>query len=201
MRGWIGRDGTVAPMIRAATTDDAARMAEIYRPFVEGDSTSFETTPPDAAEMAHRLERTTATHPWIVLVDDDTGAVVAYAYAIPFRTRAAYRWCVETSVYVDREHARRGHGRRLMTVLLELLDELGYHEAVAGVTLPNPPSVSLHEALGFVEVGSFPRSGWKLGRWHDVGFWSRSIRHGDPDDEPVAWPSHAASGGDPIDAD
>lgn len=191
-----------APMtirVRAATTTDAEAIAAIYRPFVDGNATSFEREAPDATAMAERIERTICTHPWIVATEND--AVAAYAYATPFRTRDAYRWCVETSVYVDRTRTGQGHGRRLMRVLLTLLDDLGFHEAVAGVTLPNPGSVRLHESLGFAEVGTFPRSGWKLDRWHDVGFWSRPIRHGAPQGEPLAWPTHPAADGRSIDAE
>lgn len=185
--------------VRAATTADAEGVAAIYRPFVAEDATSFELAAPDACAMADRIERTIRTHPWIVATEDD--AVVGYAYATPFRAREAYRWCVETSVYVDRTRTGQGHGRRLMTVLISLLDDLGFHEAVAGVTLPNAASVRLHESLGFAEVGVFPRSGWKFGRWHDVGFWSRSVREGTPGGEPTAWRAHPAADGRPIDVE
>ena len=188
------------PMIRAATTADAARIAEIYRPFVDGDSTSFELVAPDEGEMAGRIERITRNLPWLVHLAED-GEVTGYAYATPFRSRAAYRWCMETSVYVDRARSGRGIGRSLMLVLMRILEELGHHELVAGVTLPNPASVRLHETLGFERVGILPRSGWKNGAWHDVGFWSRSIRTGPPESDPRAWPTHpAAAGGDiPVD--
>ena len=189
------------PMIRAATVADAPRIAEIYRPFVEGDTTSFEMVAPDAAEIAARVERTTAVHPWIVHVSENDSKVTGYAYAVPFRTRAAYRWCVESSVYVDPAWSGRGIGRSLMEVLIHLLTDLGLHEVVAGVTLPNPASERLHERLGFEPVGVFPRSGWKDGAWHDVGFWTRSLRQGPPEADPRPWPSHPAAAGGPIAVD
>lgn len=188
-------------MIRAATIADAPRIAEIYRPFVEGDTTSFEMVAPDAAEIATRVERTTAVHPWIVHVSENDSKVTGYAYAVPFRTRAAYRWCVESSVYVDPAWSGRGIGRSLMEVLIHLLTDLGLHEVVAGVTLPNPASERLHERLGFEPVGVFPRSGWKDGAWHDVGFWTRSLRQGPPEADPRPWPSHPAAAGGPIAVD
>ena len=191
-------------MIRAATIADAPRIAEIYRPFVEGDTTSFELVAPDAAEIAARLEQTTAVHPWIVheeVAGNGGTTLTGYAYAVPFRARAAYRWCVESSVYVDPAWSGRGIGRSLMEVLMRLLTDLGLHEVVAGVTLPNAASVRLHETLGFDAVGVFPRSGWKDGGWHDVGFWPRPLRQGPPEADPRPWPSHPAATGDPIAVD
>ncbi|MEE2971716.1 MAG: GNAT family N-acetyltransferase [Planctomycetota bacterium] len=191
-------------MIRAATIADAPRIAEIYRPFVEGGTTSFELAAPDPREIAARLERTTAVHPWIVyeeVAESDASIVTGYAYAVPFRARAAYRWCVESSVYVDPAWGGRSIGRSLMEVLMRLLADLGLHEVVAGVTLPNPASVRLHEKLGFEPVGVFPRSGWKDGDWHDVGFWTRSLRSGPPEADPRPWPSHPAAAGGPIAVD
>lgn len=181
---------TMSDRIRAVKLDDARRIAEIYRPFVEERTTSFELVPPDAEEMERRIARVIETHPWIVHETAD-GTVAGYAYAVPFRSRAAYRWCAESSVYLDPAWNGRGIGRGLMETLVRLLRDLGFHEVVAGVTLPNPASVRLHESIGFDPVGVFPRSGWKNGNWHDVGFWTRPIRTGPPGSEPAPWPTHA----------
>ncbi|HTI35288.1 MAG TPA: GNAT family N-acetyltransferase, partial [Miltoncostaea sp.] len=83
----------------------------------------------------------------------------------------AYRWAAETAVYVDPGHHRRGVGRRLYAALLAQLREQGVRTACAGITLPNPGSVALHESMGFAPVGVFRRVGWKHGAWHDVGWW------------------------------
>ncbi len=130
--------------------------------------------------------------PWLVTEVD--GAIVAYAYAGTHRARAAYRWTVETSIYSGPAHVRRGMGRALYAALFAELVGLGYREAVAGITLPNEASVRFHEALGFGPIGVFPRVGYKLGAWFDVGFWQRSLASGDgAPPEPVSLPPFDAA--------
>ena len=127
----------------ADTGRDAARVAEIYRPAVEGSFISFEESAPTADEMADRMRKVLARMPWLV-VEEDSGVVVGYAYASPHRERAAYRWSVDISVYVDPAWQRRGVGRLLYDDLLERLRGHGFVNVYAGVTLPNPASVALH---------------------------------------------------------
>jgi phosphinothricin acetyltransferase len=152
---------------------DGAACAAIYAPSIERSPVSFEEVPPDAAEMSARIERTSATHPW--LVAESGGAVVAYAYACPHRTRPAYRWAVDVSVYVADGSRGEGHGRRLYSELFERLRSLGFRTACAGITLPNPASVALHEGLGFAPLGVFRAIGWKAGAWRDVGWWQLEL--------------------------
>jgi L-amino acid N-acyltransferase YncA len=159
---------------------DAADCTAIYAPFVTGGATSFEETPPSPDEMARRIAAYTATHPWIV--EERDGHAVGYAYATRFSGRAAYRWAAEVAVYVHPEHHRGGVGRRLYTALFERLRLQGVRTVCAGVTLPNPASVGLHESLGFRPVGVFRRVGWKRGAWHDVGWWQLDL--GGPDGPP-----------------
>lgn len=154
------------PRVRLATIEDAGACAAIYAPYVTETVVSFELVPPDAAEMAARMARTLARTPWVVVEVD--GIVRAYAYGTRHRDRAAYDWTVETTVYVDREFARRGLGRLAMGAVLAILRLQGAHLAVAGVTPPNPGSVGLHLALGFEQIGLFEAIGWKSGRWHGV---------------------------------
>lgn len=139
--------------------------AAIYAPYVTDSAVSFETDPPDAAEMARRIA---AAHAWLVL--EDEGLIVGYAYAGTFHPRAAYRWACEVSVYLARGFERRGGGRALYAVLLPLLRERGFTSAIAGMTLPNPGSVGLHESLGFEVVGTYRDIGFKGGEWHDVAW-------------------------------
>jgi phosphinothricin acetyltransferase len=160
--------------IRLAAAADAAGMAEIYGPIVASTPTSFEIDPPDAAEMRRRIEATLPALPWLVC--DCEGRVAGYAYASAHKTRAAYKWSVDTSVYVHSAFHRRGIGTALYKVLFEILAAQGYFNAYAGVTLPNPGSISLHESLGFQRVGVYRRVGYKLGQWHDVGWWQRALR-------------------------
>ncbi len=112
-------------------------------------------------------------HPWLVALEE--GSVTGYAYASQHRTRAAYRWAVDVSVYVAGCHRGRGVGLGLYTVLFDILRAQGYRSAHAGITLPNPGSVALHESMGFVPVGVYRSVGWKLGRWHDVGWWQLQL--------------------------
>jgi phosphinothricin acetyltransferase len=160
--------------IRRATKEDATAVQAIYGPVVVGSAASFEYDEPSVPEMARRIERTLERLPW--LVAERAREVVGYAYAAPHAERAAYAWSVNTSVYVAAESRGLGHGRALYDDLVRILIDLGYVSAYAGITLPNEASISLHEATGYVRVGSFPAAGYKFGQWHDVGWWHRVLR-------------------------
>jgi len=159
-----------SPIIRDATVEDIPGMLEIYRPIVIDTPISFEFEPPTVEEFTERFSRTTDTDPWLVAVHD--GSVAGYAYATEWRARPAYEATRETTVYVHRDHQRRGIARLLMTELLTRVSAAGAHVVVACVTLPNDASVSLHEGLGFEHVGTYSEVGRKFDRWHDVGFWA-----------------------------
>lgn len=132
--------------------------------------------------MRARIERTLPAYPWLVY--ERQGEVLGYAYGSRHAERAAYRWSADVSVYVRDDARRMGIGRALYSALLPLLCELGYHQAFAGITLPNAASVGLHQALGFTPVGMFRNVGYKLGTWHDVGWWQMALRDGAPAGEP-----------------
>jgi phosphinothricin acetyltransferase len=154
-------------MVRDAVPDlDAAVCAEIYGPYVRDTSVSFEEQVPTAQDFRARIASTIATHPWLVL--EVGGQVVGYAYASAHRSRAAYRWAADVTVYIAPTHHRSGAGRRLYTELLSRLRRQGFQVACAGVTLPNEASVGLHMAMGFEPVGVYKRIGWKAGAWCDV---------------------------------
>jgi phosphinothricin acetyltransferase len=140
-------------MIRLACDADVDAIADMYRPVVESSTTSFETSPPDREEMARRLHETLTSFPWLVCELD--GRIAGYAYAMRHRVRDAYRWSVDTSVYVGEAYRRRGVGRGLYDSLFAILAGQGYFNAYAGITLPNPASVALHEGLGFESVGVY----------------------------------------------
>lgn len=159
--------------IRAASPDDAERCAEIYARFVTESWVSFELVAPDAAEMAGRIAALGASHAW--LVAEVGGAVAGYAYGSPHRTRDAYAKSCDVAVYVDPAFARKGVGRALYESLLPILGERGFHAAFAGIALPNPGSIGLHEAIGFEAVGIYREVGWKMGGWRDVGWWQRLL--------------------------
>jgi L-amino acid N-acyltransferase YncA len=161
---------------------DAAGCAEIYAPVVAETAISFEESAPGAEEMARRMR---AGYDW--LVAEESGTVIGYAYATQHRARAAYRWAVDVTAYVDPGHRRRGVARDLYAALFERLRARGYRVACAGVSLPNEASVGLHRAMGFAEVGIYRRIGWKLGKWHDVMWFQLDLAPGapDPPTEPV----------------
>jgi L-amino acid N-acyltransferase YncA len=163
----------VTPIRDADPGGDADACALIYAPNVEGSPVSFEERAPDEAEMAARIARVSATHPWLVAEHD--GQVVGYAYAVPFQERPAYRWSASVSVYVATGHRGRGVGRTLYIALFDRLRAQRIRTACAGITLPNQASVALHERLGFVAVGVHRKIGWKDGAWRDVGLWQLEL--------------------------
>jgi phosphinothricin acetyltransferase len=171
--------------LRLAEPRDAPQLAEIYGPIVASTPISFEVVPPSAQEMERRIAASLSYAPWLVAVEGER--VLGYAYACRHRDRAAYRFCVDVSVYVREGCRRAGLARALYASLFALLRLQGFLAAHAGIALPNPASVGLHEALGFRPVGLYPRVGFKLGAWHDVGWWQLELaeRSGEPA-EPLA---------------
>lgn len=161
-------------IIRTVEDRDIERIAAIYAPYVTGSAISFEIAPPDADTMAQRIGKILAVWPWLVY--EREGEVLGYAYGSEHRTRAAYRWDVDVSAYVHPQAHRQGVGRALYTALFDILRLQGFYNAMAGIALPNPASVGLHEAMGFRPVGVYPKAGYKLGRWHDVGWWQLALR-------------------------
>ena len=159
--------------IRLATPADAAAVRSIYAPIVRDTIISFETDPPDVAEIARRIEHTLPMFPWLVLERD--GAFAGYAYASRHRARRAYHWSVDVSCYVDERCRGRGVGGALYRALLAILRRQGFFNAYAGITLPNEASVRLHESVGFRAIGVYPNVGYKLGAWHPVGWWGCEI--------------------------
>jgi phosphinothricin acetyltransferase len=167
--------------IRPAVAADADAMVEIYRPHIEQSWASFELVTPTAAEMAARIAAAQERHEW--LVAEASGEVLGYAYGGTHRAREAYRFTVEVSAYVAAAAQARGVGARLYERLFCRLAELGYCNAVAGVTLPNDASVAFHERLGFTPVGVYHRVGFKFGEWRDVAWYERQLREGPPPGE------------------
>jgi len=159
--------------IRVADEHDAEAIAAIYAPHVTRGFVSFEEFPPTADEMRMRMAKVAVAFPW--LVAEEEGAILGYAYADRFRDRAAYRWAVETTVYVAAEAQRRGIGRLLYSALLDILRRQGFTQAVAAISLPNDASIQLHEIAGFRRAGVYRQVGWKLGRWVDVGLWQAEL--------------------------
>lgn len=161
-------------IIRFATESDASQVLEIYAPFCCDSPVSFELQPPTLEEMQQRMEKVLQKLPWLVC--DRGGEILGYVYAAPHRDRAAYQWSVESTVYIREAVRRSGIGRALYTSLCKVLVLQGYYNLYAGVTLPNPGSVRLHEAMGFQPIGTYRGVGYKDGAWHDVAWFGRSLQ-------------------------
>jgi phosphinothricin acetyltransferase len=156
--------------IRPATVFDAASIASIYNHYVLNTIVTFEEQAVVVVEMAERITATLqANLPWFVA--EESGMVLGYTYASKWKSRCAYRYALETTVYLDQAATGRGLGSRLYTTLIDNLRTTQMHALIGGIALPNPGSVALHEKLGFVKIGQFREVGWKLGCWVDVGYW------------------------------
>jgi phosphinothricin acetyltransferase len=160
--------------IRPASAADAARICTIYNHYVATSTISFEEEAVTPPAMAQRIaDVLDVPLPWLVMLENDK--VIGYAYATRWRVRAAYRFAVETSVYLDPAHAGQGAGTALYQALLAQLRALGLHSAIGGIAQPNDASVRLHERLGFTKVAHFSEVGCKFGRWIDVGYWQLQL--------------------------
>ena len=158
-------------MIRHATIADAGACAAIYAPYVTDSIISFEYQPPAAAEFGRRMA---AAHLWLVAEED--GEVTGYAYGSAHHERDAYRWAADVAVYLDARHRGRGLGRRLYAELFAGLRERGFCVLCAGIALPNAASEGLHRAMGFTEVGTYRRIGFKFDRWIDTRWYQLELR-------------------------
>lgn len=166
--------GSDLTTIRAAELSDAAGIAAIYNHYVEQTIVTFEETPVSDAEMAARIEDVRSESlPW--LVAEEAGRLVGYASSTKWKSRTAYRFSAEITVYVEPAHARRGIGSKLYSRLFPLLQARGIHAVIGGIALPNEASVALHEKFGMRKVAHFPEVGFKFDRWIDVGYWQRTL--------------------------
>ncbi len=172
--------------IRPAVPADAVGIARIYQGYVTKSAASFEEDPPSPAEIQRRMLAQPRL-PWLVGLR--SGDVIGYCYACQHRTRPAYRWSADVSIYLDSGERGRGAGRMLYERLLAEVRALGYVSVFAGIALPNQASVRLHESMGFNPVGVFRNVGFKHGRWRDVGWWQHALNDTLPTQpaEPRAW--------------
>jgi len=156
-------------MIRACEPPDASQVCQIYNHYVRETVVTFEEIPVVEHDMAQRIAEVTERLPWLVW--EQHGTIVGYAYATVWKARSAYRFSVESTVYLSQSFAGRGIGTQLYQALIADLRGRNVHCIVGGIALPNPASIALHEKLGFSKVGQFKEIGWKFGRWVDVGYW------------------------------
>lgn len=160
-------------MIRPASSADAAAIAAIYNHYVATTTITFEEAAVSESEMACRIDTVSAKLLWYVYERD--GVVVGYAYATPWRVRSAYRFSVETSVYVAPGHGREGIGEQLYRAVIDALRVKEIKVVIGGIAQPNSASVALHEKLGFEKVAHFKNVGRKFERWVDVGYWELQL--------------------------
>lgn len=151
---------------RLATKADAAALLAIYKPYVENTAITFEYDLPSLSEFASRIEQIGSKFPYLVALENEK--IIGYAYASPYRTRAAYDWVVELSIYLDENERQHGAGTQLYQKLLGLLTLLNYQRAYACITSPNPESIGFHQKFGFQQIGFFQNSGYKFGQWYGI---------------------------------
>jgi L-amino acid N-acyltransferase YncA len=161
-------------MIRTATKDDSAKIAEIYNFYITNTNITFEIEAVVADEMYARIsEIVDSSLPWLVL--ENNGEIIGYAYASKWRARPAYKHSVETTIYLSKDSGRKGFGKLLYTKLISDLASSGFHTAIGGIALPNDASVRFHESLGFIKVAHFHEVGYKFNKWIDVGYWQKNL--------------------------
>jgi phosphinothricin acetyltransferase len=160
-------------MIREAREADFEAVTAITNHYITTSSIHFAYEPLSPAEVAAQWAKAKGRYPWLVATQHDR--LVGHARAGVWRDRAAYQWTTEIGLYVADDCHRRGIGRRLYSELIAEVTRRGFRSAIAGITMPNDPSVALHRALGFVSVGTVREAGYKNGAWHAVEFWQKQL--------------------------
>jgi L-amino acid N-acyltransferase YncA len=169
-------------VLRLVTPTDAKAILDIYAPYIENTSFTFETEVPSVEEFSKRIETYLLNWPWLVCEID--GVIAGYAYATRHRERTAYQWCIESSVYIHDNFQRAGIARVLYTALFEILKKQGFRNVYAVINLPNDKSVAFHESCGFQYFATYEKVGYKLGKWKNVGWWRLILN--EFGDEPAA---------------
>ena len=167
-------------MIRPASPADGAALCAIYNYYIENTIVTCEETPINAAEMDDRIRKISAKYPYLVWEEKASGTgageINGYAYVNTWKERSAYRYAAELSIYVRNGLHDRGIGRALMERLLEEVRKTDIHALVAGIALPNDRSVMLHEKYGFKKIAQFLETGYKFGKWLDIGYWELILK-------------------------
>jgi phosphinothricin acetyltransferase len=157
------------PLIRSARPGDAGGILDIYAPYIERTSFTFETETPSIEQFSERIRTYLINYPWLIY--EDKGMIAGYAYAARHRERTAYQWSVESSIYIHPDYMRSGIGRKLYEGLISLLKIQGFRNVYAVINLPNDKSVAFHERCGFLHFTTYEKVGYKLGKWKNVGWW------------------------------
>ncbi|THB70046.1 MAG: N-acetyltransferase [Gammaproteobacteria bacterium] len=161
-------------MIRKAKLDDAKAICAIYNHYIENSIITFEEEPVTITEMKDRIRETRLKFPWIVY-ENNQGEILGYAYATRWKSRSAYQYSVESSLYIEKEHTGQGIGFKLYEELINKLIALGHHAMIGGIAIPNEHSIKLHEKFGFEKVAHFNQVGKKFDKWIDVEYWELAL--------------------------
>jgi len=161
-------------MIRSATSKDSGQIAEIYNHYISTSIITFEEDPITSDEMSIRISATFQEKlPWLIF--EHNGQILGYAYASKWKGRCAYRYSVESTVYLCHKNVSKGLGSKLYSELIKELKFKKFHTAIGGIALPNESSIGLHEKLGFEKVAHFKEVGNKFNQWIDVGYWQLKL--------------------------
>lgn len=160
-------------IVRKVEKNDAAHITAIYNYYVENTIITFEEKPVTVIEMADRIETIASKYPYIVL--EDGNEIIGYAYITEWKSRSAYRFSGEVTIYLHHTKTGKGAGSILFSALLEEIKETNLHTVVGGIALPNRGSIALHEKFGFKKIGQFEDIGFKFGKWIDVGYWELKL--------------------------
>ena len=156
-------------MIRNVTINDADKICNIYNHYIINTTITFEEEPVVKNDMIQRIETIAARFPWVVY--EEGNDLMGYAYATEWRSRAAYRYSAETTVYIKKDLMGKGIGSLLYKSLINEMRRLPVHSLIGGIALPNNSSIALHEKMGFKKVAHFEEVGFKMNEWIDVGYW------------------------------
>ncbi len=170
-------------LIRLVTDFDSEAILSIYAPYITNTAISFEMDVPTISEFSNRIENISKQYPYLVYLIDKQ--VIGYAYASRHRERAAYNYDVDTSIYVLPEYHGFGIANKLYDCLFEILKQLGYYNAYAGITVPNEKSENFHKKYGFIKIGTHHKTGYKFNRWHDVIWFEKVINENYEEPRPI----------------
>ena len=161
-------------MIRNASASDAKQICDIYNYYVINSTVTFEEELISTKEMSDRIDKVHSRLPWLVYEKENE--VIGYAYATEWRSRIAYRYSAETTVYLKPGMHGKGIGSLLYKALIETIEPFSIHTLIGGIALPNDSSIALHEKLGFEKVAHFKEVGFKMNKWIDVGYWQLLLK-------------------------
>ncbi len=156
-------------MIRTVKNNDIQQICDIYNYYIENTIITFEEKPVSQKEMKNRVIEITSSFPWLVY--EEAGQVIGYAYASKWKGRCAYRFSIESTVYIKKDAQGKGFGTKLYKILLAELKKVDIHAVIGGIALPNEKSQGIHKKLGFKKVAHFSEVGYKFDKWIDVEYW------------------------------